>query len=62
MASHEHIPANDNPHGRPPTGEEIADLLAGAPTANDVLNLLASLNAADGTSYLDIFNATRNDP
>lgn len=51
----------ENPDGRPATDEEIADLLAGAPTANAVLNLLASLNAADGTSYLDIFNDTRDD-
>jgi hypothetical protein len=51
----------DTPDGRPATDEEIATLLAGAATANDVLNLLASLNAADGTNYLDIYNATRDE-
>lgn len=50
----------DNPDGRPATDEEIAAQLAGAATANDVLNLLASLNAADGTNYLDIYNQTRD--
>lgn len=52
---------DENPDGRPATDEEIAGLLAGAATANDALNLLASLNAADGTSYLDILNDTRDD-
>ena len=51
---------DDNPEGRPATDQEIADLLAGTPTANEALNLLASLNAADGTPYLDILNESRD--
>lgn len=38
---------DDNPEGRPATDDEIASLLAG-------------MTAADGTSILDIFNATRD--
>jgi hypothetical protein len=38
---------NDNPDGLPATDGQIADLLAGMTTA-------------DGTSILDIFNATRD--
>jgi hypothetical protein len=39
---------DDTPDGRPATDEEIADLLGG-------------MYAADGTSILDLFNATRDD-
>lgn len=39
---------DQNPEGRPATDEEIASVLAGMTTA-------------DGTSILDIFNATRDD-
>jgi len=37
----------DNPDGRPASDEGIAAVLTG-------------LNAADGTSYLDIYNNTRD--
>jgi len=39
---------DDNPGGRPATAEEIAAVLGG-------------MYAADGTNYLDIYNATRED-
>ncbi len=38
---------DENPEGRPATDDEITSLLAG-------------MTAADGTSILDIFNATRD--
>lgn len=52
---------DESPDGRPATDDEIAGLLTGAATASEVLSLLASLEAADGTSYLDIYNATRDE-
>jgi hypothetical protein len=38
---------DDNPEGRPAADDELNNLLAG-------------MTAADGTPYLDIFNATRD--
>lgn len=54
------IPDGESPDGRPATDDEIADLITGSPTGVDVLDLFAHLEAADGTSHLDILNDTRN--
>ncbi|MEU1663582.1 hypothetical protein ABZ547_08200 [Streptomyces sparsogenes] len=44
---------DENPDGRPATDDEIAGLISGAATANEVLNLLASLEAADEGHRVD---------
>ena len=41
---------DEDPDGRPTTDDEIASLIFGAATANEVISLLTSLEAADGTS------------
>jgi hypothetical protein len=39
---------DQHPDGRPATDDEIADLIIGADTAQDVLKLFAHMEAADG--------------
>jgi hypothetical protein len=51
---------DESPEGRAATDEEINDLLNSRGSAVTALDILAGLTAADGTSYLDIFNDTRD--